>query len=397
MKYRRFLVCEKLEIIRLAKSTSINNAAKTCKVDRKVIRQWILNEASLAKSPYKLRRSRAPLPIDKRQVKNPELEGHLTEWIREKRQQGAIVDGCSIKREANRIAYECDISDFSPNNGWFHRFLSRSNLSLRRITTSGRDLPNDANSIINEFIRTCKQQIGSITNLSNIINMDETSVYLDSPSSYTYAEIGSRRVKAATTGNEKTRLSIAFAATANGQKLKPIVIVPRVNAMSNYIAPDNVIVVYSKAGTFNDKMIKDGFIQKVLYPFMLAHGLANTTLLMDSAPCHLTSLVTDSLKDLNVNTIQIPPRMTNLLQPADVSWMRPLKKSFHQKWQHWFLNAEKTKTRFDNIRSPGYAQVITWVSEIWATLNPNVIRASFDLCGITQYKHDHLHSQLQAF
>jgi hypothetical protein len=77
--------------------------------------------------------------------------------------------------------------------------------------------------------------------------------------------------------------------------------------------------------------------------------------------------------------------------------MRPLKKSFHQKWQQWFLNAEKTKTRFDNIRSPGYAQVITWVSEKWTTLNPNVIRASFDLCGITQNKHDQLHSQLQAF
>ncbi len=89
--------------------------------------------------------------------------------------------------------------------------------------------------------------------------------------------------------------------------------------------------------------------------------------------------------------------MTNLLQPADVSWMRPLKKEFHQKWSNWFLNAEKTKTRFDNIRSPGYAQVIAWVSEIWANLNQNVIRQSFEFCGITQFKHEGLHKQLQAF
>jgi len=37
--------------------------------------------------------------------------------------------------------------------------------------------------------------------------MDETSIYLDSTSNYSYAAKGSKRVKATTTGNERTRLS----------------------------------------------------------------------------------------------------------------------------------------------------------------------------------------------
>ena len=38
--------------------------------------------------------------------------------------------------------------------------------------------------------------------------MDETSIYVDFPSTYTYEESGVKRVKATTAGQEKTRLTI---------------------------------------------------------------------------------------------------------------------------------------------------------------------------------------------
>ena len=60
---------------------------------------------------------------------------------------------------------------------------------------------------------------------------------------------------------------------------------------------------------------------------------------------------------------------TNLLQPADVSWMRPLKRAYHQKWQHWLINEEKSFTPAGNLRSPGYALVINWISQIWDQLS----------------------------
>ena len=68
--------------------------------------------------------------------------------------------------------------------------------------------------------------------------------------------------------------------------------------------------------------------------------------------------------------------MTPLLQPADVSWMRPLKVAYFKKWNHWLVHAPKAYTASGNVKSPGYATVITWISEI-------EIARSFDHCGIT--------------
>jgi hypothetical protein len=45
----------------------------------------------------------------------------------------------------------------------------------------------------------------------------------------------------------------------------------------------------------------------------------------------------------------IPPRITGLLQPADVCWFAGLRKQYHRLWTYWFLTEEKTYMRFDNV------------------------------------------------
>ncbi|CAF0843188.1 unnamed protein product [Brachionus calyciflorus] len=48
--------------------------------------------------------------------------------------------------------------------------------------------------------------------------------------------------------------------------------------------------------------------------------------------------------------------------------------------------------RFGNVKSPGYVKSITWLSEIWRDFDSNLLKESFDHCGITsQYQ---LHSAL---
>jgi len=172
------------------------------------------------------------------------------------------------------------ISSFRCSDGWLNRFFKRNKLSLRRITTSGRDLPSDSEELIKSFIDGCCFQILRNNIASNkIVNMDEASIYLDSFSEYTYDERGKRRVRATTTGNEKTRISVLFSATAAGRKVE----------------------------------------------------------------------------------------------------------------------GEKSFTRFGNMRSPGYALAIQWISEVWAQLDAELIKKSFDLCGITQSNINECHLQLKAF
>ena len=50
-----------------------------------------------------------------------------------------------------------------------------------------------------------------------------------------------------------------------------------------------------------------------------------------------------------------------------------------------------------NLRYPGYAKAITWISEIWALFDIHVLANSFDQCGIASSGLDFLHLQLRNF
>ena len=87
--------------------------------------------------------------------------------------------------------------------------------------------------------------------------------------------------------------------------------------------------------------------------------------------------------------------MTPFLQPADVSWMSPIKSKYFLKWNRWLINAPKSYT--GNMRSPGYAMVLQWISEIWDELDSNLIARSFDNSGITSSKLTDSNNQLRHF
>ena len=48
-------------------------------------------------------------------------------------------------------------------------------------------------------------------------------------------------------------------------------------------------------------------------------------------------------------------------------------------------------------RSPGYVQVIKWISEIWSDFDSTLLARSFDHCGITSRRLVDLHNQLKHF
>ena len=106
----------------------------------------------------------------------------------------------------------------------------------------------------------------------------------------------------------------------------------------------------------------------------------------------MTNKVAQKFEEIGLNKSIIAPSFTNLFQPADVCWFKPIKSSLHAKWTHWFLYEEKTYTTHNNMRSPGYAKVIQWLSEIWRDFDTHTIANSFDFCGINSQSS--LHSVL---
>jgi hypothetical protein len=113
----------------------------------------------------------------------------------------------------------------------------------------------------------------------------------------------------------------------------------------------------------------DEFVDRVMMSHIKHHNLQKRHIFVDSAPCHKTDALNHKFKSNGINPHFIPPRFTSLLQPADVAWFSALKRKLHSKWTEWYINEEKTFTKSNHMRSPGYAKLITWISDIWHETN----------------------------
>ncbi len=120
--------------------------------------------------------------------------------------------------------------------------------------------------------------------------MDETCIYLDCPSNYTYSERGVRRVKASTAGGERTRLSSVFTAAATGQKLPIYSIVPRVHSIPELDNIENMQFDYKTQSTFNDSMIMK-YLERIIIPYVQSRSYERVLLIIDRATCHTTAKV----------------------------------------------------------------------------------------------------------
>ena len=53
--------------------------------------------------------------------------------------------------------------------------------------------------------------------------------------------------------------------------------------------------------------------------------------------------------------------------------MKSLKQAYKALWNEWMINAPKTLTASNNIGSPGFAFVITWINQNWASFTGNIL------------------------
>lgn len=178
-KRSRYTLAYKLKVLKAYdEKKSFNKISKSFKIDRRTIRGWMKQRTKLKNSKCISSRMRLH---SKPKPGYPDLERNVAVWIREMREKGYIIDGTLIRTQALHQAHQMGITSFRCSDGWLNRFFKRNKLSLRRITTSGRDLPSNSEELIKGFIDGCCFQILRNSIASNrIVNMDEASIYLDS-------------------------------------------------------------------------------------------------------------------------------------------------------------------------------------------------------------------------
>lgn len=177
----------------VASGSKIEDVADEMKIERRRVGEWVKAKDKLENRKNK--RSTYKLNCEKDLSQYPLMEAELYKWIVDNRAKGCILSGTIIKLEAQacfKRVYantKLEAAEFKASGGWLRNFLKRKNLVLRRITTTGRDLPTNTLDTIKEFVNKY-HLLNSENPYRFYINGDETAIYLDSPSNYTYADKG---------------------------------------------------------------------------------------------------------------------------------------------------------------------------------------------------------------
>jgi hypothetical protein len=244
----------KLEVVNAFRNQTVQNKSQLARdfnLTPKQVRRYILQEEELNRVKY----NRFKKIITNRTCLFIAEEEEIFSRFQAKRTAKVPVSGCDLRNDMRELVYkehpELENSEkpFKASNGWLVNFLKRKRLVRRRITTSGRPFPINSVQVLQDWVDNINNLIEEFTFLPmEILHMDETSMYMDMPGNYTYETLGARRVEAATTGKERTRLSCAYTGNSLGNKLDILGVIQREETFSQMLIPDNFIPTYSKKG-----------------------------------------------------------------------------------------------------------------------------------------------------
>ena len=104
-------------------------------------------------------------------------------------------------------------------------------------------------------------------------------------------------------------------------------------------------------------------------------------LIWDSFKSHVTTYIREKVKE-HYNSHMVGG-CTGILQPADVSWNKPFKEAYRDRYEEWAIDGERSFTAGGRRRPPQKNQIMIWVKEAWQAVTTEVIQKSFRKCGIT--------------
>ncbi|RHZ09416.1 hypothetical protein DYB26_003447 [Aphanomyces astaci] len=106
-------------------------------------------------------------------------------------------------------------------------------------------------------------------------------------------------------------------------------------------------------------------------------------LLWDDFSAHFTDEVVACAAELNVVLEKIPPRFTWMCQPADVTWIRPMKSQLRKMWissiRRQVKNSKSQNSTF-KLQAPKRPTLVQWLTDAWFGLAEAIITNGFAKC-----------------
>ena len=203
-------------------------------------------------------------------------------------------------------------------------------LALRRRTAICQKLLKDFEQKLLNYQRyiTNLRKTGNFL-MGQMANADETAIYLDIPPNYMLEKKHVKDVLSKTTGSEKLRLTVMLAATADGRKLPPLLILKRKTSPKSEAFPKDVTVRAQEKEWMTEELMLEWL--KIVWVRRPRTFLNQPSMLvLDAFKGHLTDSVKNQLRKMKTELLVIPGGMTSVLQPVDLSINKPFKDRLRQ-------------------------------------------------------------------
>lgn len=369
-RHRSYTSTFKLNVVSRAEQIGNRAAGREFEIDERCVRRWRAEKKELEKMPQQKRARRSGT------VRWPALEQDLLLWIKEQRKKGLSISTTKIRLQAKLMARTKNIDDFKGGPCWCNRFMKRSKISVRTKTTVGQELPLDWKKKKDDFLKYVRDIIAEKKlQLPQIINMDETPLTFDCPPNRTVDEVGAKTITILTTGHEKMSFTCVLACSANGDKLKPLLIFKR-KTIPKGKYPSDIVVCANESGWMCEDIMFQ-WIEKVWQhrkgSFFDKKGL----LILDSLRSHLLPSVKDRLKKLSSEFAAIPGGLTKILQPLDLTVNKCFKAEIRKQWEQWMSEGLHSFTKSGKLRRATYEDVAQWVDAAWKAIKKSTIISGF--------------------
>jgi hypothetical protein len=284
-----------------------------------------------------------PLRDRGRPISNPEFDEHLRNIILVLRQNNVVLSARLLILNAKKLAIKRGIIGLKFSWGWLQKFLKRHHFAVRR---SSRNTKYPENLISEQSVEFAKKIQSLIINgdykRKNILNMDETGVYRDSPYKSVIDIKGKKNVKIITGGHEKNRVTYVPTVTMSGEELTALILLPGkgIRNKLSIILPDNLKVIYTGANSawMDQSIMSEEYVNEVLKPFSKTlEPNERALLLVDNVSAHKDSGFISKAKALGVDVEFLPPNTTSKLQPLDLSYNSAFKVHYSTLWEKWFM------------------------------------------------------------
>ncbi|KAK7097842.1 hypothetical protein V1264_004763 [Littorina saxatilis] len=295
------------------------------------------------------------------------------DWFLAARKKNFPITGRLIQEKALMLSVELGHDNFVASNGWLDRWLKRNN--VKNACLSG-----DRGEVNEEVVEDWKKRLPTLCDgyePCDIFNADESGFFYRALPNKSMVEKGDDRAGVKTS---KDRVTVLFAVSAAGEKLKPLLIgrsaKPRcfqgqdvgtlgVDYHHNKRAWMTAAMFTQWANKLNNKMR----IQK-----------RKILVFVDNCSAH------PPLSLSNVQFKFLPPNTTSKLQPCDAGVIQTVKLIYRkQLLRHllFLMEEDSTATGPEIAKTINLLDAVLWLKKAWTSLQAETIQKCFLKCGFS--------------